>query len=389
MQILKCIALLVATVASVAVVQPLYIEQRINKLEAEIKALQPVGFVAELQAELNALANTAGPHSDAIQNILDRVPGRKGIQQIQVPQLVLPCGNWVLDKPVHLTKPVRLDLNGSDILIPDDGDGFYLDGMWSILENGTIRTADFRRAPADRVATGWAVTVRKNGCKVQDIIFLGCGNGLRYGDPERNAAGMPAWNSNTCRFRDLVFFMTRDTPIWVRGGGETNASLFSGCSISGGRIGVRNESFLGNVYTAMHMEALAEHGIYTGDRNPYDTFLGCYTENDVGSRTKDARKRQDLSQLTTTVGGNLVLWAYEGDRVGLGKSKIRFEETAPDGTVFSSVIPFAQDYSWQTYSYIRNGKNMSAEYNLRMTPQDEGMRLFKRSNSQSTPVVNQ
>lgn len=145
--------------------------------------------------------------------------------------------------------------------------------------------------------------------------------------------------------------------------------------LSGGTTAVLNESFLGNVFVGLHMEAQSERGFYSiPGKIAYDTLLGCYGELDIPEHRG--------THLTTTLGGNMVSQIGQGDRVGLGKSKIRFEEKAPDGTLFSAVIPFAQDYSWATFGNTRKGSS-AIEYNVRQTPQQSSMILFRRSQNRN------
>ena len=135
-----------------------------------------------------------------------------------------------------------------------------------------------------------------------------------------------------------MIFLCWDIGIHLLGG-DCNAGTFSGFEINGGRIGILDESFLGNAHIGHHIATTSEEAILITAPANYSTYVGIYIENNCGySLPADGAKVRTRARVTT-VGGGMVPHASFGDRIGLGKSKIRFEDKAPGNETLAVTIP--------------------------------------------------
>ncbi|MEM7130152.1 MAG: hypothetical protein AAF702_27730 [Chloroflexota bacterium] len=288
--------------------------------------------------EANLAASGTGPHTAAIQEILDLIPGpsSRGYSGPRVP-LRFPYGSYRLDDPdgdgIALRVPgqCQIDLGGSEFVVDNDVTAwkFESSAAWSKLCNGAIM-------PVDRFSNhiGVGVEIISHGIRLSDLIIREMGVGV-----VANGVGAQL-NANCQQWRDLLIFQCWDIGVHLKGG-DCNAGTFSGLEIIGGRIGILDESFLGNAHTGHHISTTSEEAILVTAGANYSTYVGIYLENDCGHALPEGSPIVQTLARVTTVGGGMAPHAPLGDRIGLGKSRLRFEDQAPGNETLAVTIPHA------------------------------------------------
>jgi hypothetical protein len=283
-------------------------------------------------------ASGTGPHTQAIQEILDLVPvpGDRGYSGPRVP-LHFPHGSYHLDDPdgdgvaLHVRGQCLLNLNGSEFIVDNNVTAwkFESSAAWSKLYDGCI-------LPVDRFSphNGVGIEVISHGIRLSDLFISKMGIGVI-------ANGRTVGNNANCQqWKDLIIYYCWDIAVHLLGG-DCNAGTFTGFEINGGRIGILDESFLGNAHIGHHIATTSEEAIIITAAANYSTYVGIYIENDCGHSLPDDAPMVKTMTRVTTVGGGMVPHALLGDRIGLGKSRIRFEDKAPGNHTLAVTIPHA------------------------------------------------
>jgi len=283
-------------------------------------------------------ASGAGPHTAAIQEVLDLIPDAtsRGYTGPRIP-LRFPHGTYRLDDPdgdgvaLHVGGQCLLDLGGSEFVVDNGVTAWQFEptAAWSKLCNGCIM-------PVDRFSSheGVGVKIISHGIRLSDLIIREMGKGV-YADGRTTAQ-----NANCQQWRDLMIFNCWDVGVHLKGG-DCNAGTFSGIEINGGRIGILDESFLGNAHIGHHISTTSEEAVLITAVASYSTYVGIYIENNCGYSLPEGEPIVKTLARTTTVGGGMVPHAPIGDRIGLGKSRIRFEDKAPGNETLAVTIPHA------------------------------------------------
>jgi hypothetical protein len=306
-------------------------------------------------------ASGAGPHTRAIQEVLDLIPTpeARGYSGPRV-SLRFPYGSYRLDDPdgdgvaLHVRAQCLLDLGGSEFVVDNNVTAWKFESpaAWSKLYDGCI-------LPVDRFSkhTGIGVEIISHGIRLSDLIIHQMGVGV-----VANGRGLEH-NANCQQWRDLMIFQCWDIAVHLLGG-DCNAGTFSGFEINGGRIGILDESFLGNAHIGHHIATTSEEAIIITAGANYSTYVGIYIENDCGRTLPAGSPKVKTTTRVTTVGGGMVPHAPFGDRIGLGKSRIRFEDKAPGNHTLAVTIPHAAIDAAITVTHSADPQ----EWNIRRLP---------------------
>jgi hypothetical protein len=131
-------------------------------------------------------------------------------------------------------------------------------------------------------------------------------------------------NVSLQRWRDMRITGSDEYGIYIDGN-DANASLFTGLSLSGNAIGIKESGFLGSTYVGNHLEQNTI-GLQTDSSgSSRSTFVGTYIEN------SDEIDMSAGSAWMTTIGGQLAARPeVVGDRIGAQRSHLIFEARASD-----------------------------------------------------------
>lgn len=293
-----------------------------------------------LPAATNAAERTA-----AIQGALDRVP-QQGYRLLAVPELRVPWGTWPLAEGVHVrdARVVHIDLAGSAILVPP---GETAITVHRLAQGTSIRRGVIAGVEATQT-TGTGIRVEAPGIAIEDVIVRELGIGLDFW-----GVGGTQYNADSMQVRGGSIYQC-DIGIRLKGA-DAQGGTFLGVVIFGGRVGVQDESFLGNAYVGLQFHTISEHAIRTLNTDApsspvanYSTWLGTYLEADCGydlpggvTETIDSSMAANVSWF----GGGVIPHVRVGDRVGLGVSRLGFRESLPDGGYVSVSIPHGANNS--------------------------------------------
>ena len=198
--------------------------------------------------------------------------------------------------------------------------------------------------PQSAGCTSWqsvpAVLVEGHGTQIDDALIRFAGKGIEvHSGPSALPDAVQTSN---------VHVFNCDTGVHLRGG-DTNGGRFDGTIVHSGRIGILDESFLGNSWVGTLLHTLSEWAYRCTVPANYSTHVGTYVEADCGSALATPgvsppdgfKKTIDDQANVTWLGGGAAAIAKVGTRVGLNRSRIRFGDTMPNGDELNVTIPHA------------------------------------------------
>lgn len=272
-----------------------------------------------------------------IQALIDAAPdGRIGqppgvLHQAGRPVVWVPYGEHHLDGSIVVDRRLDVRFSGSTLVVPDGVRAIHAaPGAWC------GRARDFTVFGGSRNAAQHGtdgVFVEAFGFQVSDALARYVGTGLRA-----QASVQQGANANGLDVRGFSAWDC-DTGLHLKGG-DTNGGSFAAIKINGCRVGLLDESFLGNHFSSVMFHTIAEHAYRCTVPANYSYIAGVYVELDCGSALPggwlDCIEDQPLQ---TWVGGNVIPLLKRAERVGYGSTRLRFGETAPDGSRIRVRIP--------------------------------------------------
>lgn len=254
-------------------------------------------------------------------------------------------GDYEVTETIVVNKCVDLNLRGVSLFPPAGVDAIRVvqGGDFSILRGGV-----FIVGPSAAHA-GIGIDIQAHHVSVIDDPFIReMGTGIRVYGPSA------AQNSNAVRIEGAVIFKPHHVGIYLNGG-EVNAGNFDAIEIVGSpttEYGVLDESFLGNLFRGLHVSTTTKEAVRITKTANYGTWEGCYIENNCGVALPAGSPKIASQPGVTWLGGNVVVHASAGDRVGMGKSQMRFEGVAPNGDSLSVTIPHPPTYGYLALGHI-------------------------------------
>jgi hypothetical protein len=216
-------------------------------------------------------------------------------------------------------------------------------GDFSILRGGVFIVG------SSQVHTGIGIDIQAHHITVSPGAFIReMGTGIRVYGPSA------AQNSNATDISGAVIFKPHLIGIYLNGG-EVNAGNFDAIEIVGSPTtehGVLDESFLGNLFRGLHVSTTTKEAVKIIKTANYGTWEGCYAENNCGTALPAGAPKIASQPGVTWLGGNVVVHASAGDRVGMGKSQVRFEGLAPNGDALSVTIPHPPTYGYLALGHV-------------------------------------
>lgn len=283
------------------------------------------------------------PGSD-IQALLDSVPGQPGIRLSRRPPLVIPPGDYEVTSTLVVSQCVDLDMTGVTLWPVQGMDALRFDpgAAWSSMRGVIVVGATQEHA-------GVGVLVRAHGVRIDDVIVREMGTGVRVWGTAGDGT-----NANCCSLSRALLFGCYEVGLHLKGG-DCNAGEYAAIEVVGAnaktRIGVLDESFLGNMMRGLHISSTREHAVKITAVANYSTWDGTYLENDCGFELPQGVSPILSQPGATWTGGNAIVYVRSGDRLGMGKSRVRFGDITPDGDELSVTIPHAPDRSYLALSH--------------------------------------
>lgn len=297
-----------------------------------------------------------------------------------------PAGEYTVESTIEVDRPVDIDARGVQLVTPLGVDAlrFVPSAPWSRIDGVTAR-AVYEFTP--HAAVG--IDVQAHGVTVERATARGMGYGLRvYGSAQIGA------NANCVQVRTALLYGCHEAGVHLKGG-DANAGVFGGVEIIGGsqrtRVGVLDESFLGNTWVGLHVSSTREHGVRITPAANYSTHVGTYLENDCGTELPPGAKKIQCGVRVSWFGGNAIDHAPLGDRVGLGHSKVTFADIAPNGDTLQVTMPHAADHSYMAWVHTAapgSGRpSGGVEALWRREPSRKTIELQTRAAGERRPVV--
>lgn len=286
-----------------------------------------------------------------IQAMLDAAPVQPGVRRTLCTPIVVPPGDYEVTETLRVMRWVDLDMRGVTLwpVAGVDAMRFEVGSEWSKLR-GTLTIVGSVTPHA-----GIGLDIQAHGIKADDLVIREMGTGLRVW----GAAG-EGTNANACIVRNALLFGCHDVALHLKGG-DCNAGTFDAIEVIGAsktRLGVLDESFLGNLMRGIHVSSTREEAVKVTATANYGTWSGNYIENDCGFELPSGAPKIRSRPGTTWVGGNVVVHADMGDRLGMGKSQVRFEGRTPDGETLAVTIPHAADRNYLSFTHSTQGTEM-------------------------------
>ena len=267
-----------------------------------------------------------------IQALIDAAPdGRIGIHQAGRPMVSVPYGKHTLDGPIVIDAMIDVDFSGGVLIVPDGVQALDVraSGWGCRVRNLTVFGQS--QNGAQHGASG--IVMGAYGATLEHVLVRFCGTGIvwdgRQGEPE-DASDTWLDNANAV-FAENVKVFNCDLGIVVKGG-DSNGGCFEAITVDNCRVGIQDESFLGNTWVGMHMHTIAEEGYRATSAANYSTVVGSYMEQDVYGGLKSQAR-------ITWVGGGAVPNVDVGDRVGLGLCRLGFYDKLPGGGYLTATLP--------------------------------------------------
>lgn len=266
-----------------------------------------------------------------IQALIDAAPdGRIGMHQAGKPMVTVPYGHHVLDGPVEIPCRMTADFSGSVLVVPN--------GVAAIVVKKEAFGATVRNVTvfgqSQNGAAHAADGIRIEACYAQLIDafvrFVGVGvhvTSLGGGIPD----GVQMAN---------VQVFNCDAGAHLKGG-DVNGGCFVGLGIQSCRVGIVDESFLGNTFVGPLLHTIAERAYEGKVAANYSTLVGAYLEADCGIAIGGPHNTLDDKPNATWLGGGGACYAKQGTRVGLNRSRIRFGDSLPNGDELNVTVPHA------------------------------------------------
>lgn len=254
-------------------------------------------------------------------------------------------GDYEVTSTVVVDKCVDLNLRGVSLFPAANVDAVRIvqGGDFSILRGGPFIVG------SSIPHFGIGIDIQAHHVSVIDDPFIReMGIGIRVYGPSA------AQNSNAVRVEGAVVFKPHLCGLYLEGG-EVNAGNFDAIEIVGSpttEYGVWDESFLGNLMRGMHISTTKKEAVKIIKTANYGTWEGCYIENNCGTALAVGAPKIASQPGVTWLGGNVVVHASAGDRVGMGKSQMRFEGLAPNGDALSVTIPHPPTYGYLALGHI-------------------------------------
>lgn len=269
-----------------------------------------------------------------IQALIDAAPdGRIGIHQAGRPVVSVPYGMHVLDGPLVIEKRIDLTFNGGILVVPDGTVALHVKPPAWCARVRDVCVAGQSQVGSQHGAAG--IRVEAWGAEVRDVLVRWVGTGVHI-----PASAQSGSNANGVRLDGVTIFNC-DAGFHIKGG-DTNGGWFAGTKIDSCRVGILDESFLGNTFAGTMLHTITEHAYKCTATANYSTIAGTYMELDCGSALPGGVKDTIVDQLGQAwIGGAAVAFAKVADRVGYGSTRLRFGESASDGTRYTVRIPDA------------------------------------------------
>lgn len=290
-------------------------------------------------------------NASIIQAMLDAAPVQPTIRRTNCTPIDVPPGDYEVTDTVRVFRWVDLNMRGVTLwpVAGVDALRFEAGSEWSKLRGtltivGNVTSHD-----------GIGLDIQAHGIRADSIVAREMGTGIRVWGTASNGT-----NANCVSIRDVMIFGCHNTALHLKGG-DCNAGTFDVVEIIGASktfVGVLDESFLGNLMRAVHVSTTREEAIKVTATANYGTWSGNYIENDCGLDLPAGAPKIRSRPGTTWVGGNVVVHADLGDRLGMGKSQVKFEGRTPDGETLAVTIPHAIDRNYLSLTHSSAGTEM-------------------------------
>lgn len=298
--------------------------------------------------------------------------------------LTLPPGRYgsresPIAEPIVVDRPVKIDAWGVELVTAPGVDAVRVvgDGAFSTIGGVTCYPVN-----EFAVNAAYGIDVQCFGVRLTDVNVRGYGTGIRFWGTFGNGT-----NANLgCIDGNSFIYGCHDVALHLKGG-DCNAGTFLAVGIVGGvvksRIGLLDESFLGNVFAGMHISGTRQEAIYASPVANYSTHVGCYVENDCGFELPAGAPKIACGSRVTWIGGNAISHAPAGDRVGLGQSNVGFTGKATNGDLLSMRIPHAAlDAYWSCTHMAASGSGRPSggtELAMRRHPTAKTLQMVTRN----------
>jgi hypothetical protein len=267
---------------------------------------------------------TAHDDASAIQRDLDALQqlsestaiGWAALDRGSIPYALPGHAELRLDRPLTFRFRVLLRGNGASFRVPNNVDALRFTGD---ADDSRIENFSINAFSALMSATGVGIDITRPGVQMQNVRVVGMGTGIRAVDVGANDVSNQRWSDVTVSQSDVYGFRID--------GSDTNGSVFSGLSASGGNpIGIFDSARRGITVVGTHLEGNAV-GLKTDDDEGLSrsTYAGVYIEN------SDDIQMSDLSAWITIAGGHLsARHEPSSDRIGSQRSHLVFSDVAAD-----------------------------------------------------------